>query len=87
MGQCPDRIAGPLTIAQGQVRYTSATGRQLEGMVSPQGELIMRLIAPPNSGGGYRPVELAVSGMVDGTGTIRARQLSNSCSYDFTWRK
>ena len=31
MGQCPNRTAGPLTIAQGQARYTTATGRQLEG--------------------------------------------------------
>ena len=65
----------------------SATGRQLEGTVGPQGELTMRLIAPPNSGGGYRPVELVVSGLVDGAGMARARQLSNSCSYDFIWRK
>jgi hypothetical protein len=87
MGQCPNRTAGPLTIAQGQARYTSATGRQFEGTVGPQGELTMRIIAPPNSGGGYRPVELVVSGIVDNTGTARARQLSNSCSYHFTWRK
>ena len=87
MGQCPDRRAGPLTIAAGEARYTSATGRQLEGTVGSQGELTMRLIAPPNSGGGYRPIELIVSGTIDGTGTARARQLSNSCSYDFVWRK
>jgi hypothetical protein len=87
MDQCPDRVAGPLTIAQGQARYTTATGRQLEGTVGPQGELTMRIIAPPNSGGGYRPVELVVSGLVDGAGMARARQLSNSCSYDFIWRK
>jgi hypothetical protein len=87
MGQCPDRRAGPLTIAQGQAKYTSATGRQLEGTVGPQGELAMRLLAPPSSGGGYRPIEITVSGRVDGAGTVRARQESNSCSYDFIWQK
>ena len=86
MGQCPDRRAGPLTIAMGQARYTSATGRQLEGTVGSQGELAMRFVAPPGSGG-YRPIELIVSGRIDGTGTVRARQSSNSCSYDFIWRK
>jgi hypothetical protein len=86
MGECPDRAAGPLTIAQGQARYTSATGRQLEGTVGSQGELAMRFLAPPDSNG-YRPIELTVSGRIDGTGTVRARQRSNSCSYDFTWQK
>ena len=59
MGRCPDRAAGPLTIVNGQAGYTSATGRQLQGTVGPQGELTMRLMAPPNSGGGYRPIELS----------------------------
>jgi len=86
VGQCPDRRAGPLTIAQGQAKYTSATGRQLEGTVGPQGELAMRYIAPP-SGSGYRPIELTVSGSVDGAGTARAIQRSSSCSYDFVWQK
>ena len=45
---CPDRIPGPLTIAQGEARYTTATGDQLEGTVGPQGELEMRVI------GGWR---------------------------------
>ena len=87
MGQCPGRRAGPLTVVQGQARYTSATGRPLVGTVGPQGELAMRLVAPPSSGGGYRPFEISVSGNIDGTGTVRARQKSNSCSYDFIWQK
>jgi hypothetical protein len=87
MGQCPARKAGPLTIVQGQAKYTSATGRQLEGTVGPQGDLAMRLITPPSSGGGYRPFELIVSGNIDGSGTVRARQKSNSCSYNFIWQK
>ena len=86
MGQCPYRRAGPLTIVNGQARYTSATGRQLEGTVGPQGELALRFVAPPGSGG-YRPIELTVSGSIDGAGTVRARQSSNSCSYDFIWQK
>jgi hypothetical protein len=85
-GLCPDRTAGPLTIAQGQARYTSATGYQLEGTVGPQGELAMRAIAPP-IGGGSQPIEINVSGRIDGTGTVRARQSTRSCRYDFVWRK
>jgi len=86
MGQCPDRVAGPLTIVKGQAQYTSATGRQLKGAVGPQGDLAMQVAAPETSGG-YRPIELIVSGTIDGTGTVRARQSSNSCSYDFIWQK
>src|SRR5262245_23334835 len=86
VGQCPDRRAGPLTIVQGQATYISATGRQLAGTVGPQGELSMRYIAAP-SGSGYRPIELTVSGNIDSAGTVRARQRSSSCSYDFVWQK
>jgi hypothetical protein len=86
MGRCPDRAAGPLTIANGRARYTSATGRRLAGMVGPQGELALRYLAPPDSNG-YRPIELDVSGVVDNAGTARVRQKGNSCSYDFVWQK
>jgi hypothetical protein len=85
--QCPERRAGPLTIFGGQAHYTTATGRKLKGTVGSQGELAMRLVAPPSSGGGYRPFEISVSGNLDGAGTVRARQKSNSCSYDFVWQR
>ena len=80
MGQCPDRTPGPLTIAHGQARYTTATGRQLEATVGSQGEFAMRLADPNVS-------EMQVSGTIDGTGTVRARQRGNSCSYDFVWQR
>jgi hypothetical protein len=83
MGQCPARKAGPLHIVNGRVRYTSATGYRLQGTVGPQGELTMRSVAR----GSYNPIEITASGTVDGTGTIRARQVSNACSYDFVWQK
>jgi hypothetical protein len=85
-GLCPDRIAGPLTIAQGRARYTSATGYRLEGTVGSQGELVMRAVAPAISGGS-QPIEITVSGRIDGTGTVRARQSTRSCGYDFVWRR
>jgi hypothetical protein len=87
MGQCPNRRAGPLTIFGGQAHYTTATGRKLRGRVGPQGELAMRMVGPPSSGGGIRPFEISVSGNVDDAGTVHARQKSNSCSYDFVWQK
>jgi len=86
MGQCPSRRAGPLTIFGGQAHYTTVTGRKLKGTVGSQGELAMRLVTPPSSGGGY-PFEISVSGNVDGAGTARVRQKSNSCSYEFVWQK
>jgi hypothetical protein len=88
MGQCPDRRAGPLHVANGQARYTTATGYKLRGKVGPQGELAMHLVAPPNtSNAGSRPIDLIVSGAIDSAGAARARQTGGSCSYDFVWQK
>ena len=83
MAQCPGRTPGPLTIVQGQARYSSATGYRLRGTVGPHGELAMRASGP----GGSQPIEIRVSGSIDATGTVRARQTSNSCNYDFVWQK
>jgi hypothetical protein len=82
---CPARRAGPLHIVKGQVRYTSATGYRVRGAVGPQGELAMRAEAP--SKWGSQPIDISVNGSIDGAGTVRARQLSHSCSYDFVWQK
>ena len=84
-GPCPNRRAGPLHIVHGQVHYTSATGYRVAGAVGPQGELALRAIAP--SKWGSNPIDLSVSGSVEGNGTARVRQLSHSCSYDFVWQK
>jgi hypothetical protein len=83
MAQCPDRTPGPLTISQGRARYTSATGYRLRGRVGPQGELAMRSSAPGLS----RPIDINLNGNIDAAGTVRGRQISNACNYDFTWQK
>jgi hypothetical protein len=85
-GPCPNRKPGPLHIANGQARYTTATGYKFRGTVGPQGNLTMRVLAPNNSGGA-QPLDMNVNGTIDGTGAVRARQTSNSCSYDFVWQK
>ena len=82
---CPSRRAGPLHIVNGQARYTTATGYRIRGTVGPQGELAMGTQAPGSWGS--QPIDLSVSGSVDGNGTVRVRQLSHSCSYDFVWQK
>jgi hypothetical protein len=82
---CPARRAGPLHIENGQARYTSATGIRVRGTVGPQGELALQAMAP--SSWANQPIDLSVSGTVDGSGTARVRQLSHSCSYDFVWQK
>jgi hypothetical protein len=43
----------------------------------------MRASGPGQS----QPIEITVSGQIDGSGTVRARQTSNSCNYDFVWQK
>jgi hypothetical protein len=88
MGQCPDRRAGPLHVAKGRARYTTTSGYKLRGTVGPQGELELQVVAPPNSSNaGSAPIDLVVSGTIDGSGTVRARQSGHSCSYDFVWQK
>jgi hypothetical protein len=81
---CPDRTPGPLTIVQGQARYNTETGYQLQGTVRSQGELEMGVMAV----GGSRPMEMRTSGaQIDGSGTVRARQIGGACSYDLVWQK
>jgi len=80
---CPERMPGPLTIVQGQARYTDASGDPVDGTVGPQGELAMGVAEP----GGARAMELAVRGSIAANGTVHARQEGNSCSYDFVWQK
>jgi hypothetical protein len=88
MGFCPDRRPGPLHVANGRARYTAATGYRLTGTAGPQGELAMRVIAPPNtSNAGSRFIDITANGQIDGAGMARARQLGGSCSYDFVWQK
>lgn len=85
MGFCPESTPSPLSISQGRVWYVSSSGRHLSGTVTPQGQLLIRVSEPRESSRG--PFEMDVNGVVDGTGTVRARQRGNSCSYDLTWRK
>jgi hypothetical protein len=82
---CPSRRAGPLHIVNGRARYTTATGYRVRGTVGPQGELAMRAEGPGSWG--TQPIDLSVSGSIEGNGEARVRQLSHSCSYDFVWQK
>jgi hypothetical protein len=87
-GPCPDRRAGPLHVAKGKARYTTANGYKLRGTVGPQGEVELHVFAPPNtSNAGSAPIDIAATGTIDGSGTVRARQSGHSCSYDFVWQK
>jgi hypothetical protein len=85
MAPCPDRTPGPLTIAQGQARYTTETGYQLQGAVAPNGQLAMRLL--PVSTGGSRPLEMDATGSIDPEGMADVHQRANACSYVFVWQK
>jgi hypothetical protein len=85
-GQCPSRRAGPLHIVDGRVHYTTASGYRVGGTVGPQGELVMRALAPANQGGS-QPISLSVNGNIDASGTARVRQLAYECSYDFVWQR
>ena len=80
---CPDRRPGALTIVQGEARYTTATGHQLDGTVGSQGELALRMVGV----GGSRPLEMDANGSIDGSGVVHARQRGPACSYDFIWQK
>ena len=81
MGQCVDRTPGPLTVADGLARYTTETGANLVGQVLPGGEFEMRFVNPDGSS------PLRVLGDMDANGKAYARQMGNSCAYDFVWQK
>jgi hypothetical protein len=89
MGRCGDvRKLGPLTIANGQARYSGSgrvTKAGFEGTVGSQGELALRLAAPASKSS--LGAEIVTHGIIDGNGTIRARQTSRGCSYDLVWQK
>ena len=88
MAPCPNRRPGPLHIANGEVRYTTASGYKLRGTVGPQGELAMGLVAPGNArSAGATSLNLNTNGQIDSTGTARVHQSGSSCSYDFVWQK
>jgi len=53
------------------------------GTVNSRGEILIQVVEARDS----RPFEMDVTGIVDGTGTVRARQRGNSCSYDLVWRR
>src|SRR5215212_6954275 len=76
MGFCPDRQPGQLIVVDGQARYMTETGRNIEAPVGPNGGFETRSVDADASG------LIQVTGMVDGNGTVRARQIGNSCSYD-----
>jgi len=81
MSVCPDRQPSPLVIVDGLARYTTETGRNLEGQVVQNGMFEMRFINPD----GTAPIH--VVGQIDGGGIVHARQKGNACSYDFVWQK
>jgi hypothetical protein len=84
-GFCPDVTPGPLTIRNNRVDYTSASGRHFQGTVNSQGQLLIKGIEQPNTEG--KVFRMNVTGTVDGAGTAHVRQVGNSCSYDFMFRK
>jgi hypothetical protein len=81
MGFCPERRPGAFSVTDGQARYTTETGRNLDAPVAPNGGFEARSVDPDGSGA------IRVAGTIDGNGTVRARQIGNSCSYDFVWQK
>jgi hypothetical protein len=85
-GQCPSRKAGPLHVVNGRVHYVTATGYRVGGTVGPQGELMMRALAPANQGGS-QPIDLSVTGNIDASGRAQVRQNGYECSYDFVWQR
>lgn len=92
VGQCGDYTGRPLTIVKGEARYPGRgrlTAAGFEGTVGPQGQLAMRLApTPATRGAGASPgVEISISGQIDRNGTVRARQMGYSCSYDLVWQK
>ena len=80
-GQCPDRKAGPLTVADGLARYTTETGDNLAAQIDVNGQFEMRYVEPDGSS------PLRVLGDIDANGRAYARQMGNKCAHDLVWQK
>jgi hypothetical protein len=81
VGFCPDRRPGPFTVADGLARYTTESGDNLAAQVAPNGQFEMRYVDSDGTGA------LRVLGAIDPNGRVYARQMGNSCTYDFVWQK
>jgi len=65
----------------GLARYATGSGDNLAAQVAPNGQFEMRFVEADGSG------PLRVLGGIDATGKAYARQMGNSCAYDFVWQK
>jgi len=86
IGQCGNGIVGPLSIVNGQARY-SGPNRDFEGTVGPQGELVMRRHEEPVNGGETPGRGATTNGKIHSNGTARARQVGGWRSHDLTWQR
>ena len=80
-GMCQDRSPGTLTVVDGVARYTTQSGDTLAAQVDANGQFEMRHVDPDGSGA------LRVLGAISPNGRVSARQMGNSCAYDFVWQK
>ncbi len=81
--RCPDRKAArPLVIVNSRARLLL-----YEGTVGPHGELLMRNAPGPVKFGTLPGTEITISGGIDDTGKVRARQTGWGCQYDLVWQK
>ena len=80
-GMCQDRSPGTLTVVDGVARYTTQSGDTLAAQVDSNGQFEMRHVDPDGSGA------LRVLGTISPNGKASARQMGNSCAYDFVWQK
>ena len=80
-GMCQDRSPGSLTVVDGVARYTTQSGDTLAAQVDANGQFEMRHVDPDGSGA------LRVLGVIFPNGRVSARQMGNSCAYDFVWQK
>ena len=80
-GMCQDRSPGPLTVVDGVARYSTQSGDTLAAQVDANGQFEMRHVDPDGSGA------LRVLGAIAPNGKVNARQMGNSCAYDFVWQK
>ena len=88
LGRCGDaRSVGPLTIVNGQARYSNGRTLPVRGDGRARGASWRCdwSLAPGNKN--TPGIEIIASGSVGGNGAVRARQSGNLCSYDLVWRK
>ena len=84
MAPCPDRTPGPLTIQNGQARYTAESAMCCKDR---SGRTASWICEWSRSRSAALAQWRCARRQIDNAGTVRVRQIGSACAHDFVWQK